>query len=73
MQRPGRDETFFKFGQGLSLGLISSHLLTAGTHTGAQRRAHTRGSSIRLATRGRVRTLSSKLWHCKAYPAIPDA
>ena len=40
MQRPVRDETYFEFGQGLSLGLISSHLLTAGTHTGAQRRAH---------------------------------
>ena len=37
MQRPGRDETFFEFGQGLSLGLISSHLLKAGTHTGAHK------------------------------------
>jgi hypothetical protein len=38
-----RDEMKFEYGQRLSLGPISPHLLTVSTHLGAQRRAHRRG------------------------------
>ena len=42
-----RDEKYFEYEQGLSLGLISPHLLTASAHLGAQQFAHRRGSSSR--------------------------
>ena len=69
---PGSDpnEMVIGLGYGLSLELISPHLLTARAQ-GCQHVAHgmRRTSQIRPA----AAPLSSELWHYTAYPAEPEA
>ena len=67
---PDPNETVTGLGYGLSLGLISPHLLTARAHRGA----NTLHSGM-IGSRHvfRLTPLSSELWHCTAYPAEPEA
>jgi hypothetical protein len=71
--RPVRDEKYFEYEQGLSLGLMSLHLLTASAHLGAQRCAHRRGLLVRPRRVAGHTPHSSELRHCTAYPAEPEA
>ncbi|MDT5352076.1 MAG: hypothetical protein QOJ56_608, partial [Mycobacterium sp.] len=73
VKAPGPDpnEMVTGLGCGLSLELISPHLLTARAHTGVPTRC-TRDEAD-PAREPAAAPLSSELWHYKAYPEIPEA
>jgi hypothetical protein len=67
---PDPNEMVIDLGRGLSLGLISPHLLTARAHEGAKT---LHNGMRRPGISPAAAPLSSELWHHTAYPAEPEA
>ena len=69
---PGSDpnEMVIGLGDALSLGLTSPHLLAARAHRGA---CTVYRDEAEPADEPVAAPLSTELWHCTAYPEIPEA